>query len=94
MAPQHKLRIALLDEEELPVENDNGPIFAEMGVGVAPSPNAPFGTTLTVPIAVGFGPHEFQPSSSYQFKLWLDDETREDWSLGFMTMPEAQSKAA
>jgi len=76
------------------VENDNGPIFAEMGVGVAPSPNAPFGTTLTVPIAVGFGPHEFQPSSSYQFKLWLDDETREDWSLGFMTMPEAQSKAA
>jgi hypothetical protein len=91
----HTLRFELVDEQESAVTGENGdPIWVEAKVNVAPAPGLPFGTPMSVPLAFPLTPPELVPSTRYEFRLSVDGETHEDWNLGFVVMPEAQSKAA
>jgi hypothetical protein len=91
----HIIRFDLFDADGTAVTNDNGdPVFVQAEANVSPAPGIPFGTPLTVPLAIGITQLKLVPSTRYEFKLTIDDDTHEDWSLGFVVMPEAQSKAA
>lgn len=91
----HAIHFELLDDQGLPVAGqDEKPVVVDGQVNVAPAPWIKRGTPLTVPLALGFGPLKLAPGSRYEWKFDIDGESHEDWSLGFSTMPEAQSQAA
>lgn len=91
----YTLRFELLDDQESAVSGENGdPIWVEAQVNVAPAPGMPFGTPMGVPIAIPVTPPELEPKARYEFKVTINGEAHEDWNLRFVTMPEAQSKAA
>lgn len=91
----HTLRFELLDDQGLPVVGqDENPVAVDGQLNVAPLPGIKRGTPLTVPLALGVGPLKLVPASRYEWKFEVDGESAEDWSLGFTTMPEAQSQAA
>jgi hypothetical protein len=91
----HTFRIELQDEHGTHVTNDQGePILVEGEFSMAPAPGIPFGTPLSLPLLVPITPPELTPGTRYEFKLAIDGQASEDWNLGFVVMPEAQSKAA
>ena len=91
----HKIRIQLHDENGTHIVNDEGePILVEGEFGMSPAPGMPFGCTLSLPVNVPITPPELTPGTRYEFTLAIDGETSEDWNLGFVVMPEAQSKVA
>jgi hypothetical protein len=91
----HTMRFELLDDQGLPVVRADGEAVVVDGqFNVAPNPGIMRGTPLGVPLALGVGPLELVPASRYEWKFEVDNESHEDWSLGFSTTPEAQSKAA
>lgn len=91
----HAIRVDLLDEHGDAVPGQNGdPVVVTGQANVAPAPGLPFGAPLALPLAIPVGPLELEPQARHEFKLTLDDESHEDWTLGFITAPEAQSKAA
>ncbi len=91
----HNIHFELLDDQGLPVVNEDGNQLAVDGqVNVAPAPGIKRGTPMLVPLSLGVGPLKLDPGTRYEWKFDIDGESHEDWSLGFSTMPEAQPKAA
>ena len=93
----HQVWFDLVDEQEEPVLGQDGAAVTIRGdVNVAPHPNAPFGTPLGFPIVIPVTPQQMalEPGTRYEFRVTVDGQTHEDWNLGFVTMPEAQSQAA
>lgn len=91
----HSMRFELLDDQGLPVFNAAAEaIVVEAQFSVAPQPGIPRGTPLVMPLAMGVSPLQLTPASRYEWQWEVDGESHEDWSLGFSTMPEAQSLAA
>lgn len=91
----HTMRFELLDDQGLPVFNEAGePIVVDGQFNVAPFPGIPRGTPLAMPLALGVSPLHLSPASRYEWKWEIDGQSHQDWSLGFSTMPEAQSQAA
>lgn len=91
---QHSIRFELLDDQGHPVENEHGPVFVEGKFSVAPAPGLKRGTPLQMPISQPVGPLALAADARFEWRYEIDGETHEDWSLGFTTMPEAQSQAA
>lgn len=45
------------------------------------------GTPISVPMALPFSPMALDPDTGYAWRLTIDGESEEDWSLPFRTMP-------
>jgi hypothetical protein len=96
---EHTFRLELIDRDGKPVmvEAPDGeqPIAIEGGFEVGRPAGLPAGTPLSVPLGINASPPPPIPSNGrYEWRLFINGETREDWRLGFMTRPDAQSKAA
>jgi Family of unknown function (DUF6941) len=89
---QHSLLLELLDEdgepvlvpgqdgEEVPLQV-TGEFEAGRPAGIKP------GTPIDSALAVNFGPLPLENGRRYQWRLSIDGETDEDWTLGFSTRP-------
>lgn len=88
---KHELRIELVNEDgnavsiETPIGEQNVEIRAPFEVGRPPG--LPHGTPLDLCLAVNLGAIPLEPGRRYAFMLYIDDETKEDWRLGFLTRP-------
>ena len=89
---QHSLLLELLDEdgEPVPVPGQDGEEVALQVTGEfeagRPAGIKP-GTPIDSALAVNFGPLPLEGGRRYQWRLSIDGETDEDWTLGFSTRP-------
>jgi hypothetical protein len=91
---KHRFRLTLVDGDGQPVMVPTAvaPMPVEVGgefeagrpVGLKP------GTPLDVVLALNIGPLTLQPDSRYVWRMWIDDQTREDWEVSFSTRPKAR----
>jgi hypothetical protein len=49
----------------------------------------PEGSPIDLPLAFNLGPLPLEPGSRYTWRLVIDGETDESWTLGFTTRPQA-----
>lgn len=66
--------------EDVPVQIE-GQVEAGRPAGLKP------GTPLDAALAINVGPLPLEPNQRYVWRLTIDGEHREDWSLGFTTRP-------
>ena len=87
---KHRFRLALLDADgravtlpdgQMPVEV-TGEFEAGRPAGMKP------GTPLDVVLALNIGPLVLEPGSRYVWRIWIDEQTREDWEVSFSTRPK------
>ncbi len=87
---KHRFKLALIDADgravmvpgsEMPVEV-SGEFEAGRPAGLKP------GTPLDVVLALNIGPLLLEPGSRYVWRLWIDEQTREDWEVSFSTRPK------
>jgi hypothetical protein len=81
---QHKLRFELIDTDGNPVLGDNQePVFLEIMGEVGRPPGVKPGSSIPLPLAL-FNPQGHPlPGGRYEWRLTIDGEGDEDWSLPF-----------
>ncbi|HSK16723.1 MAG TPA: hypothetical protein VK915_11215 [Gaiellaceae bacterium] len=96
---RHRLRLELLDSDGHPVLSDStegeqpvGLIQGEFEVGRPPGLKP--GTPIDVPVAIALPPLDVPPGGRYEWRLSIDDETRQEWTLPFSTRPAPPGPAA
>jgi hypothetical protein len=87
---QHSLLIELLDDDGNPVlvegpEADEVPLQVTGEFEAGRPPGIKPGTPIDSALAVNFGPLPLEPGRRYQWRLSIDGDTDEDWTLGFST---------
>ena len=88
---RHRLRLALLDADDravtAPTPSGDQPvqIATEFEAG-RPAGLRP-GTPLDVTMAINLGAVPLAPDGRYVWRCFVNDETREEWQLGFSTRP-------
>jgi len=91
----HKFRLELLDGDGQPVEvetpDGTQPLMGEGDFSVAPIPGVKAGSELTFPFAANFAPQPaITPGGLYEWRLWIDGKTRDEWRVTFSTRPALQ----
>ena len=84
---KHRFRLALVDADGRPVMAPGGQSAVEVAgefeagrpAGLRP------GTPLDVVLALNIGPLLLEADSRYVWRAWIDEQTREDWEVGFST---------
>jgi len=91
---KHSLLIELLDEDGNPVlvegpEEHGGqvPLQVTGEFEAGRPPGIKPGTPIDSALAVNFGPLPLEGGRRYQWRLSIDGETDEDWTLAFSTRP-------
>jgi hypothetical protein len=87
----HRLSLELVDADGRPVEvetpNGPQPLRLEGTFQATPAPGIRPGTPIDVPLAFNFQPQAIAPGGRYEWRLWIDGETHDDWRLAFSTRP-------
>jgi hypothetical protein len=87
----HQFRLELLDADGdpvmVPTPDGEQPLFIEAGFEVGRPPGVKPGTPLDVPFALNLGPNPIPPGGRYEWRLTIDGEHDQDWSLAFSTRP-------
>jgi len=88
---QHSLQLELLDDDGNPVlvdgpeEGEQVPLQVTGEFEAGRPPGIKPGTPIDSALAVNFGPLALEPGRRYQWRLSIDGETDEGWTLGFST---------
>jgi len=88
---QHSLLLELLDEDGSPVmvegpeEHGQVPLQVTGDFEAGRPPVIKPGTPIDSALAVNFGPLPLEEGRRYQWRLSIDGDTDEDWTLGFST---------
>ncbi len=90
---RHELLIELLDEDGNPVtvpgpDDEPVPLQVTGEFEVGRPAGIKRGTPIDSALAVTFGPLPLEGGRRYQWRLSIDGETDEDWTLGFSTRAE------
>ena len=82
---QHKLRIALIDDDGQPVipEGADKPVEILGGFEVGRPTGLPPGMPLDNVLALNLGPMPLERGKRYIWRLWIDDQTHDDWQVAF-----------
>jgi hypothetical protein len=87
----HHWELYLVDEDGQPVlvETPDGPRPMEVrgDFHVERPDTVPEGSPIDVALAVNFGPLPLATDSRFTWRLTIDGESREDWTLAFSTRP-------
>ena len=67
------------------------PMVIQGQLGLGEPHDAPDGVPITAHFAINVGPVPLHAGSRYEWRLMINDETHEDWRLGFNTRSIAQS---
>jgi len=91
---KHRFRLALIDGDGQPVMVPTAVQATTMPVELSgefeagrPAGLKP-GTPLDVVLALNIGPLPLQADARYVWRMWIDDQTREDWEVSFSTRPK------
>jgi hypothetical protein len=82
---QHQLVISLLDADEQPVRIGDQVVELKGGFEVGRPPGVPVGTPLDATLAISIGPIPLERGKRYIWRLAIDGNSREDWSVAFNT---------
>ena len=83
---KHDLKLELLDADGGPVphpENDQA-VATAATFEVGRPPGTKPGVLVHMPLAVPFGVFELSPGQSYEVRLSIDSESRDEWRLPFV----------
>jgi len=88
----HSLVLELLDEDGNPVlvpgpDEEQVPLQVTGDFEAGRPPGVKPGTPIDSALAVNFGPLPLEPGRRYQWRLSINGESDEDWTLGFSTRP-------
>jgi hypothetical protein len=90
---QHRLRLSLVTDDGQPVQiagpNGEQPVMIDAGFEVGRPVGHRAGTPLSVVMGINIGPLPLRPNGRYEWRCFIDDETDDDWRLGFSTRPAA-----
>jgi hypothetical protein len=89
----HPFRLELLDADgnsvEVPTPEGMKPLFIEGEFTAEQNPDLKPGTPLDGVIALAVSALPLKPGGRFEWRLWIDGETDEDWVLPFSTRPAA-----
>ena len=81
----HTIRFELVDDHgnAFIAEGQEEPLVlsAEFEVG-RPAGLKP-GTPIDLPVAINLAPLPLEPDQRYEWRLWIDEDTQEEWRVGF-----------
>ena len=87
----HKLRLALLDEDErpvmLPTPTGDQPFEIHIPFEVGRPPGLKPGTPLDLNLAINLTPLPLRPDNRYVWHCFINDDTTDDWRVSFSTRP-------
>ena len=88
----HTLLLELVDEDGTPVlvadeHGEQVPLQVSGEFEAGRPPGIKPGTPIDSALAVNFGPLQLEGGRRYQWRLSIDGESDEDWTLGFSTRP-------
>lgn len=85
----HHWELYLLDQDGDPIifDTEEGPQAVEVrgDFQVGEPTGIPLGSEIPVNLAVNLGPLPLPPGGRYSWRLSIDGEAREDWSVSFST---------
>jgi hypothetical protein len=87
---KHQWQLALLsDGQPFVIEMPEGPqpLVLEGEFEVGRPPGLRRGTPIDFALAINLGPLPLPPDSTFEWRLTIDGETNEDWTLPFFTRP-------
>ena len=88
---RHQLRLELLDSDGqiivIDPPNGPGPMIIEVEFEAGGLENSALTTPLTVPLGINLPPFPLARGSEFQWRAYIDGETREAWTLPFRTPP-------
>ena len=83
---KHELRLELLDADggSVPHPENGQPVATSATFEVGRPPGLKQGAMVHMPLAIPFGVFELTPGESYEVRLSLDSESRDEWRLPFV----------
>jgi hypothetical protein len=95
---RHTMRLELLDADgrpvSIPAPNGEQPLVIHGEFAAGRPPELKPGTPLDAVVAINFTPPPpIPPGGRYEWRLYIDDETHEDWRVAFSTRPQAAQPA-
>jgi hypothetical protein len=83
---KHELRLELLDADggAVPHPENGQPVATSATFEAGRPPGLKPGAMVHMPLAVPFGVFELTPGESYEVRLSLDSESRDEWRLPFV----------
>lgn len=86
---RHRLRLDLVSQDGQPVmvptPLGQGPAQVTAEFEVGRPPGHPPGTPLAVVLAINIGPLPLAPGTRYEWRCYIDEETRDEWHVAFNT---------
>lgn len=90
---RHKWSLVLQGEDglsvHLPAPGGETPVAIEGEFEVGRPPGLREGGPLEMPLAVNVGPLPLEPGRRYQWRLFVNNDTREYWVRGFTVRPSS-----
>lgn len=96
-SPHHwELFLQDADGRDVMVETPEGsrPVEVRGDFNVGRPSGLPEGSPVDVALAVNLGPIPLAPASRYTWRLTIDGDTEESWTLAFSTRPAAPEQVA
>jgi hypothetical protein len=94
---RHSARLELMDSDGEPVHSfgqDAKPVVWNGGFETGRPPGLKPGASLDAAVALPIPPHPISPGGRYEWRLWIDGETRDEWRLPFSAAAEGQQLRA
>jgi hypothetical protein len=96
---QHTFRLELLDADGEPVtfttpDGQETGLFIESAFEVGRPPGLKAGTPLDGAFVANFAGLPLEPASRFEWRLSINGQSREEWTLPFATRPATASQAA
>lgn len=86
---KHRFRLALIDSDghalRVPAPIGDMPVEISGEFEAGRPPGLKPGTPLDVVLALNIGPLPLQPDSRYVWRIWINEQTREEWEVSFST---------
>lgn len=86
---KHTLRLELVDSDGngfIP-EGQDEPVVLNADFEVGRPPGIKVGTPIDLPFAINLGPLPLMPDQRYEWRLWIDGDTADDWRAAFTVRP-------
>jgi hypothetical protein len=83
---KHELKLELLDADggSVPHPENGQPVATTATFEIGRPPGAKPGAKVHMPLAVPFGVFQLTPGQSYEVRLSIDAENRDEWRLPFV----------
>jgi hypothetical protein len=89
---RHSWELKLTDQDGhplmVPIDGGQGPLTIGGGFEVGRPAELQPGTPIDFTLAINSAPLPLRPATRYMWRLYVNDETADDWFVSFWTRPE------